>query len=74
MELSLCSSIPLIWETRGSSSACRLRPANTALGMELTNLLTDIVILLLPLFMIQRLNLKKSQKYSLAAIFLFGGL
>ena len=41
---------------------------------ELTNVVLDIVILLLPIFMIRKLQLPARQRWTLSVIFLLGGL
>lgn len=43
-------------------------------GLEIVNVVVDVVILCLPIYMIQRLQMTAAKKRSVVAIFLVGGL
>jgi hypothetical protein len=43
-------------------------------GLGIANVVNDILILALPIYMVQQLQMKTSKKISLVAIFLMGGL
>ncbi|PYI09613.1 hypothetical protein BO78DRAFT_437359 [Aspergillus sclerotiicarbonarius CBS 121057] len=69
----LCRPIHLVWDSMGSAKTC-LASGSLGLGMELTNLFLDVVILCLPLSMLKALPLTFGQKCQVAGIFLLGGL
>ena len=73
LNIFVCRPIHIMWDTIGSTDHCMSR-GRLWLGMELTNLLLDVIILCLPLSMLKALPLTVSQKFHVACIFLLGGL
>ncbi|KAI0180359.1 hypothetical protein GGR52DRAFT_240465 [Hypoxylon sp. FL1284] len=68
-----CSPPSALWEYLGSTEYC-IASGPLWLGYELTNFFLDVMILVLPLAMVHRLHLRTAQKWSIASIFLLGGL
>ncbi|KAI0485062.1 hypothetical protein GGR56DRAFT_56786 [Xylariaceae sp. FL0804] len=68
-----CQPISALWETFGAAQYC-IANGPLWLGFELTNLLLDVLILVLPVSMLRQLQLAPVQKRSVAGIFLLGGL
>ncbi|KAI1073698.1 hypothetical protein F5B20DRAFT_586971 [Whalleya microplaca] len=68
-----CSPPSALWEHLGSTEYC-MASGPLWLGYELTNFFLDILVLVLPVVMVHRLKLRTAQKWSVASIFLLGGL
>ena len=68
-----CTPIDFSWDQRGKKGHC-INLDKFFLGQALPNILTDIVILSIPLPMIWNLQLPRSQKVALSGVFLLGGL
>ena len=70
-----CSPIYALWdvELQRTTGKC-MAAATVVLGIELSNVLLDVVILALPVVMVSRLQLAASRKFSIICIFLLGGL
>ncbi|RAL04548.1 uncharacterized protein BO80DRAFT_482907 [Aspergillus ibericus CBS 121593] len=73
LDVFLCRPIHLIWDTMASAKSC-MPSGSLGLGMELTNLFLDVMIICLPLSMLKALPLTVSQKCQVAFTFLLGGL
>lgn len=70
-----CSPIRAAWVFELQMTTAKCIPAgNIILGLELSNVILDILILCLPIYMIQRLQLPRSRKIIVSGIFLLGGL
>ncbi|KAI1371050.1 hypothetical protein F4677DRAFT_321439 [Hypoxylon crocopeplum] len=68
-----CKPIEALWEQLGSTEYC-IQSGPLWLGYELTNFFLDVLVLVLPVAMVRRLQLPSGQKWSVAGIFLLGGL
>ncbi|KAI8959812.1 hypothetical protein F5Y11DRAFT_288295 [Daldinia sp. FL1419] len=68
-----CNPIDAFWNQADSPSVC-INSTHFLLGYEITNLLLDVVILAIPLFMLGQLQLSAVRKASLWIIFILGGL
>ncbi|VUC24071.1 unnamed protein product [Clonostachys rosea] len=68
-----CKPVSALWEALGSTEYC-LASGTMWLGLEVTNLLVDVIILALPVSEIGRLQLSTGKKWFVACIFLLGGL
>lgn len=68
-----CNPISALWDTLGSTEFC-LPSGKLWLGYELPNLFLDVIILALPVTMLRHLHLPPAKKWSVAVIFLLGGL
>ena len=58
----------------GPEAATCLQPGRIILGIEITNVLIDVLILSLPVYMIRKLQMRTIKKLCIASIFLLGGL
>ena len=67
-----CTSIDFSWDQRGKGHCINLD--KFFLGQAIPNIVTDIVLLAIPLPMIWNLQLPRSQKVALSGVFLLGGL
>jgi len=67
-----CKPIHMFWTALGASEYC-LASGTTTLVLELTNLFGDVLILCMPLFMIQGLQLRSTQKWTTCGIIALGG-
>ena len=71
-----CSPIQAAWRwelhATGVAKCNSMPPA--LFGLEIANVVVDIMILCLPIYMIQRLQMTAAKKRSVVAIFLVGGL
>ncbi|OTA96301.1 hypothetical protein M434DRAFT_129155 [Hypoxylon sp. CO27-5] len=68
-----CKPPSALWEYLGSTEYC-LASGPLWLGYEITNFFLDVMILVLPVTLVQRLRLRTAQKWSVVTIFLLGGL
>jgi hypothetical protein len=68
-----CRPIHQLWDSLGSTQFC-LPSGKLWLGLELSNFFLDVVILVLPVAMLRQLQLPPTKKWSVAGIFLLGGL
>ncbi|KAH9896279.1 hypothetical protein F4778DRAFT_745766 [Xylariomycetidae sp. FL2044] len=68
-----CHPISMLWEAFGFVEYC-LPSGVLWLALELTNLTLDVAILVLPITMLGRLNLARAKRWSVAGVFLLGGL
>lgn len=71
-----CHPVNAYWDTyllSDPSSHC-LDFNKLFLGYAITDVLLDVIILCLPIYMIQKLHLPKRQKFILCGIFLLGSL
>jgi hypothetical protein len=68
-----CKPVSALWEALGSTEYC-LASGTMWLGLEVTNLLVDVVILALPISEIGRLQLSTAKKWFVVCIFLLGSL
>ncbi|KAI5928774.1 hypothetical protein F4810DRAFT_705706 [Camillea tinctor] len=68
-----CNPPSALWEYLGSTEYC-IPSGPLWLGYELTNFFLDVLVLGLPVVMVHRLRLRTAQKWSVASIFLLGGL
>lgn len=70
-----CSPVPAAWRVMMRLSGARCIPATRIVfGAELANVLLDILILALPIYMVRRLQLPRRRKVVVGGIFLLGGL
>lgn len=67
-----CSPIHAFWDSVSSPMYCKAS-ANVLLGYEVSNLIIDVIILLLPVMVIRTLHLPLWRKLSVAVVFLLGG-
>ena len=67
-----CDLTTLYWD-RTSYGLC-INMKAFLLSTAILNLFTDISILILPMFVVWKLQIKKSQKVAISGIFLLGGL
>ena len=72
-----CSPVDAAWRyelqlTPGASKCLQI--GRVIFGLEISNVIIDVSILVLPIFMVQRLQMKTSRKISISSIFLLGGL
>ncbi|KAI2628558.1 hypothetical protein GGR54DRAFT_587774 [Hypoxylon sp. NC1633] len=68
-----CNPPSALWEHLGATEYC-IASGPLWLGYELTNFFLDVLVLVLPVVMVHRLQLRTAQKWSVASIFLLGGL
>ena len=68
-----CTPIDFSWDQRGGHGHC-INLDKFFLGQAIPNIVTDIVLLSIPLPMIWHLQLPRSQKMALSGVFLLGGL
>ncbi|KAI1140607.1 hypothetical protein F5Y05DRAFT_279533 [Hypoxylon sp. FL0543] len=68
-----CKPIHALWDDLGSTEYC-IPSGKLWLGYELPNFFLDVLVLCLPVAMLRRLQLPRGQKWSVAGIFLLGGL
>ncbi len=71
-----CNPVQAAWRLELYASGvakCKSMPP-ALFGLEIANVVVDIVILCLPIYMIQRLQMTAAKKRSVVAIFLVGGL
>lgn len=69
-----CHPVEAAWDPlRTSKNQCLLF-GTFVLGYELSNVMIDLIILCLPIYMIRQLHLPARQRWILSLIFLLGGL
>ncbi|KAK1140309.1 hypothetical protein N8T08_010512 [Aspergillus melleus] len=69
-----CNPIHAAWDmTLKMSTAKCMSPGRLVFGIEIGNMVVDILILLLPVYMVQQLQMKTAKKASVIGIFLLGG-
>ncbi|GLA56387.1 hypothetical protein AtubIFM55763_007454 [Aspergillus tubingensis] len=68
-----CHPIHMLWDAMGAAEYC-IASGRLWLGMELTNLFLDVMILFLPVYVVTRLQLSRTRKIQVTGIFLLGGL
>jgi hypothetical protein len=71
-----CNPIQGAWDVslRATGVAKCLSMAAALFGLGIANVVNDILILALPIYMVQQLQMKTPKKISIIAIFLMGGL
>ena len=69
-----CTPIYAAWDLVAAQSARCIAFGNLILGYELTNMLLDVAILVLPLRAVFKLKMNLSKKITVAGIFCLGGL
>ena len=68
-----CRPPSALWEALGSTEFC-IPSGPLWLSYEITNFFLDVILLALPVVMVRHLKLRSAQKFSVAGIFLLGGL
>lgn len=66
--------IKATWDSRMALTAQCFPYGSFALGAELSNLILDVAILAIPVFVVSSLHLETQRKVLVASIFLLGGL
>ncbi|OQE39249.1 hypothetical protein PENCOP_c007G04572 [Penicillium coprophilum] len=68
----LCIPVSKFWD-QSIPGAC-LDPAKFYYGMQIPNILTDVILLIMPMGVVWKLPIPKAQKMLLSGVFLIGGL
>lgn len=68
-----CRPSSALWTTLGDTAYC-MPSGPLWLGLEVPNFLLDVVLMALPVAMVRHLKLRSAQKWSVAGIFLIGGM
>ncbi|KAI9742338.1 MAG: hypothetical protein M1818_003871 [Claussenomyces sp. TS43310] len=70
-----CNPIRGMWvyELQATGKATCMSSSELIFGFEISNVVIDVLILSLPIYMIQRLQLRTAKKVSIIAIFVMGG-
>ncbi|KAJ5503478.1 hypothetical protein N7463_006352 [Penicillium fimorum] len=68
----LCIPVSKFWD-QSIPGAC-LDPAKFYYGMQIPNILTDVILLIMPMGVVWNLTIPKTQKMLLSGVFLLGGL
>ena len=71
---TLFQAWPISYNWESSGDGYTINEAAMYNGLACTELITDIMILVMPLFVIWKLQLKTSKKWAISATFLLGGL
>ena len=67
-----CSPIKSEWESEVEGKC--IKSSNLILGLQVPNVVLDVVVLALPLTAISKLQLPRAKKISVGAVFAIGGL
>lgn len=69
-----CRPLAYGWDKTIPGGRCRKQGTSRAFVLAIINILTDLAILALPLPWLWNLQMSKSRKFTVLAIFLLGGL